>query len=237
MTTLKATPAQSIALERRRLTDRAALVRGRVEATPGCNLLPKIANVENRMRLMQFAMAKTLLDEIDDTLEDLSRKAEVQAMQHARAEQDRLLAANGVETARTASGAGVRHGLLWLIHKGKVGGARRDAGIRYSNDYALARAESLRSCLNDNVAGQALDYDTAQEKQTAARQRLRIIKTHISASTGTTSLVDILDAVCGRGDTIRSLAANDERTCAALEAKLLIALDMSAAALRHNHST
>lgn len=227
MTTIKATPAQSIALERRRLTDRAALVRGRVEATPGCNLLPKIANVENRMRLMQFSVAKTLLDEIDDTLEDLRRKAEAQAMQQGSAEQDRLLADNGVDTARTASGAGMRHGLLWLIQKGRLTPTRRTSGQRWSDDYSLVRTDGLRSCLNDNDGGGSVEVPH-DEKRMAAIQRLDRARYHIGCATGSTRLADLLDAVCGRGETLRSLARGDKDQAERLEVELMIALDMAA---------
>lgn len=228
MTTLKATPAQSIALERRRLTDRAALVRGRVEATPGCNLLPKMANVENRMRLMQFAMAKTLLDEIDDTLEDIRRKAEAEEMQRGHDEQDKLLAANGAETARTASGAGMRHGLLWLIQKGRLTPTRRTSGQRWSDDYSLVRTDGLRSCLNDNDGGGGTADQPHDEKRVAAMQRLDRARYHIGCATGSRRLADLLDAVCGRGETLRSLARGDKDQAERLEVELMIALDMAA---------
>lgn len=228
MTTIKANAAQSIALERRRLTDRAALVRGRVEATPGCNLLPKIANVENRMRLMQFGVAKTLLDEIDDTLEDLRLKAEAQAMQQGSAEQDRLLADNGADTARTASGAGMRHGLLWLIQKARLTPTRRTSGQRWSDDYSLVRTDGLRSCLNDNDGGGGSVEPKRDEKRIAAMQRLDRARYHIGCATGSTRLADLLDAVCGRGETLRSLALGDKDQAERLEVELMIALDMAA---------
>ena len=228
MTTIKATAAQSIALERRRLTDRAALVRGRVEATPGCNLLPKIANVENRLRLMQFAMAKTLLDEIDDTLEELRRKAEAEEMQRSSAEQDKLLHANGAETARTAAGVGMRHGLLWLIQKGRLTPTRRTSGQRWSDDYSLVRTDGLRSCLNDNDGGGGSIEPHREEKRIAATQRLERARYHISCATGSARLADLLDAVCGRGETLRSLARGDKDQAERLEVELMIALDMAA---------
>lgn len=228
MTTIKATAAQSIALERRRLTDRAALVRGRVEATPGCNLLPKIANVENRLRLMQFAVAKTLLDEIDDTLEDMRQKAEVSVVQQSSAEQDTLLAARGAETARTASGAGMRHGLLWLIQKGRLTPVRRTAGQRWSDDYSLIRTDGLRSCLNDNAPGGGATDLRPDEKRIAATQRLDRARYHIRCATGSTRLADLMDAVCGRGETLRSLASGDKDRAERLEVELMIGLDMAA---------
>jgi hypothetical protein len=228
MTRLKANATQAIALERRRLTDRAALVRGRIEATPGCGLLPKMAAVENRMRMLQFSVAKQLLDEIDDTLEDLRRKADVVEQRRAAVVQDDLLTSQGIETARTASGAGARHGLLWLIQKGRLTPLRKIAGQRWSDDYSLTRADGLRSCLNDNVRGGGPDDLRADEKHAAAAQRLDRARQAIVHATGSPRLADLLDAVCGRGETLRSLTGGDKDRAALLEVELGVALDMAA---------
>ncbi|MEN5147193.1 hypothetical protein [Brevundimonas diminuta] len=228
MTRMKATAEQAVALERRRLTDRAALIRGRVEASPGCGLMPKVCAVENRMRLLQFGVARQMLDEIDDALEAQRHKAEGDEARRAGEEQDDLLHAQGVETVRTASGAGARHGLLWLIHKGRLTPMQKVAGQRWSDDYSLVRTDGVRSCLNDNVRGQATEALRLEEKRAAAQQRLMAARFRIRQTTGSERLSDLLDAVCGRGNSLRALAGGDKVRAAQMEAELGVALDMAA---------
>lgn len=228
MTRLKATPEQAVALERRRLTDRAALIRGRVEATPGCGLMPKVCAVENRMRMLQFRAALQMMNEIDDALEALRLKAEGEEARQAGEEQDDLLQAQGIETARTASGVGARHGLLWLIQKGRLTPMRKVAGQRWSDDYSLVRTDGVRSCLNDNVRGAGSEALRLDERKAAAAQRLQTAREQIVLSTGSSRLADLLDAVCGRGETLRSLAGGDQIRATQMEAELCVALDMAA---------
>lgn len=228
MTHLRSTPEQAVALERRRLTDRAALIRGRVEATPGCGLLPKVCAVENRMRLLQFGVARQMMNEIDDALEARRLEAEGEEARRAGEEQDDLLQAQGIETARTASGAGARHGLLWLIQKGRLTPMRKVAGQRWSDDYSLVRTDGVRSCLNDNVRGPATETLRLEEKRAAARQRLDMARARIRQTTGSDRLADLLDAVCGRGYPLRALAGGDKVKTAQMEAELGVALDMAA---------
>lgn len=228
MTRLKATPEQAVALERRRLIDRAALIRGRVEATPGCGLMPKVCAVENRMRLLQFGVARQMMNEIDDALEARRLEAEGEEARRAGEEQDDLLQAQGIETARTASGAGARHGLLWLIQKGRLTPMRKVAGQRWSDDYSLVRTDGVRSCLNDNVRGAGAAAMRLEEKKAAAQQRLSSARFRIRLMTGSDGLADLLDAVCGRGISLRALAGGDKVKAAQKEAELGIALDMAA---------
>lgn len=236
MTTLKATPAQSIALERRRLTDRAALVRGRVEATPGCNLLPKIANVENRMRLMQFAMAKTLLDEIDDTLEEARRKASENDLAQSARQQDALLAERGVETFEVGA-VRARDGWQWLTSRkpARLSAVQIATGDRYGALYAAAHRDGLSTSANDNAGGGDLTVQqvlAVAELRHGQRQALEAVHAHIARATGSDRLASLLEAICGRGETPRQLAGNDDRRAAAIEVELRMALDMAAVAFK-----
>jgi len=228
MTRMKATAEQAVALERRRLTDRAALIRGRVEATPGCGLMPKVCAVENRMRLLQFGVALQMMNEIDDALEERRLKTAAEEARRSGEEQDDLLQAQGIETARTASGAGARHGLLWLIQKGRLTPMRKVAGQRWSDDYSLVRTDGVRSCLNDNVRGVGGNDMRLEEKKAAAQQRLSSARSRIRLTTGSDGLADLLDAVCGRGISLRALAGGDKVKAAQKEAELGVALDMAA---------
>lgn len=228
MTRLKATREQAVALERRRLTDRAALIRGRVEATPGCGLLPKVCAVENRMRLLQFGVARQMMNEIDDALEARRLEAQGEEARRAGAEQDDLLQAQGIETVRASSGVGARHGLLWLIQKGRLTPMRKVAGHRWSDDYSLVRTDGVRSCLNDNVRASGSEALRLDERKAAAAQRLQTAREQIVLSTGSSRLADLLDAICGRGETLRALAGGDQVRATHMEAELCVALDMAA---------
>lgn len=236
MTKLKATPAQAIALERRRLIDRCALVRGRVEATPGCNLLTKVGNVENRMRLMQYAVAKTLLDEIDDTLEELRRKALDAETAAAGHQQDRLLAERGVETFELGA-VRARDGWKWLTSRkpARLSATQVSTGDRYAALYAAANRDGLSTSANDNTGGgdrTAQQIKAAAEVRHAQRQAIEAIHSHISRSTGSGRLAALLEAVCGAGETPRRLAGGDDRKAAAVEVELRLALDMAAVAFK-----
>ncbi|WEK56470.1 MAG: hypothetical protein P0Y52_07845 [Candidatus Brevundimonas phytovorans] len=236
MTTIKATAAQSIALERRRLTDRAALVRGRVEATPGCNLLPKIANVENRLKLMQYGVAKTLLDEIDDTLEDLRRKADESELAQACRQQDELLAERGVETFEVGA-VRARDGWQWLTSRkpARLSAVQIATGDRYAALHASAHRDGLSTSANDNGGGGDLTVQqvmAAAELRHAQRQALAAVHAHIARATGSERLAALLEAVCGRGSTPRQLAGNDDRKAAAVEVELRLALDMASVAFK-----
>jgi hypothetical protein len=117
---------------------------------------------------------------------------------------------------------------MWLERKGRVAGRRRIAGQNWGRDYSLARTDGLRSCLNDNVPGG--EAVAPQDRKSEARANLERGREHIHFATGSTSLAELLDAVCGRGDTLRALAGGDKIGAAVKEAELMIALDMAAEA-------
>lgn len=168
-----------------------------------------------------------MMNEIDDALEAQRLEAEGEEARRAGAEQDDLLQAQGIETARTASGVGARHGLLWLIQKGRLTPMRKAAGQRWSDDYSLVRTDGVRSCLNDNVRGAGNDALRLDERKAAASQRLQTAREQIMLSTGSSRLADLLDAVCGRGETLRALAGCDQIRATQMEAELCVALDMA----------
>ncbi|MFC5370917.1 hypothetical protein ACFPIF_00020 [Brevundimonas faecalis] len=236
MTKLKATPAQAVALERRRLVDRTALVRGRIEATPGCGLMPKLANVESRLKLLQYGVARVLLDEIDDTLEAIRAKtAETEQAQSAR-EQDALLADREVETFEVGV-ARARDGWRWLTSRkpARLSAAQISTGDRYSALYASAHRDGLSTSANDN--GVNADPTIQQVRALAElrhnhRQALAAVQAHIQRSTGSGKLGALLDAVCGRGESPRELVGKDDRKAAVVEAELRVALDMATVAFK-----
>lgn len=230
MTRLVAPNAARIALEWRKLEERAVLVRGRVEALPDAHLDGPMKSAENRIALRQMDKATSILDDIDTRLEEHRSNLAQREVRSASAEQDALLATNGIDTERTQSGVGQRHGLMWLIAKKRLNSERRRAGEAWSADFALVQCQvRLRSCLNDNAPGGAANDDmdrSAAKRVTDARNRLENGRAHIIASTGNGRLADLLDAVCGKGDTLRQLAGDDKDRAARMEVELSIALDM-----------
>jgi hypothetical protein len=231
MSRLTASTTARAAWDRRRVTDLAALIRGRLECFPAlAHLWPKLTAAENKIGLLRYADAETALREIDAAVErherDLSDRELASAAQH----QDQLLAERGTETDRHATtGAGTRHGFMWLERKGRVTGHRRIAGNWWGLDYSLIRSDGLRSCLNDNLPGGS-GQSPGDEPKVKARQRLDGATHHIQTATGSTALVGLLDAVCGRGETLRDLAGGDKIGAAVKEAELMIALDLAAVA-------
>ncbi|HYC66658.1 hypothetical protein [Brevundimonas sp.] len=229
--TLAAKAEARIALEWRKLIERAALVRGRVEAMPEAHMEGPMRTAENRIALRQMDKAIEALDRVDDGLEDHRRAKAERESREAAAEQDAGLAAKGVDTLRTATGVGKRHGMLWLIDKKRLTGHRKRAAEAWSADYTLVRTYSLRSCLNDNTPHGAAndDLDTTTAKKAAdARNRQANARAHIVSATGSARLADLIDAVCGRGEYVRALAGNDQTRALAMEAELGVALDLAA---------
>jgi hypothetical protein len=229
-TLLKASPSAREALRRRTVSDLAALIRGRVECYPGAGLTPKLTSAENKIALARYDDAEKALREIDDSIAAYEQALVDEEMAAAGRRQDQLLAERGIDTDRDRkSGVGARHGFMWLERKGRVTGHRREAGQRWGQDYALASAYSLRSCLNDNVRGGG-NGDADQVRLVEARNRLDAASDHIQSATGSLALVALMDAVCGRGESCREIAKGDKVLAAVHEAELMIALDMAAVA-------
>lgn len=226
---LKASATMKEALRRKKVADLAALIRGRVECYPATGLMPKLTGAENRIAIGRYDEAEKTLLEIDASIASHEQTLVADEMASAGRRQDQLLAEQGIDTDRHRTGTGTRHGFMWLERKGRVTGHRRQAGQKWGQDYALASAHSLRSCLNDNVRG-GTGGEPDQVRISDARGRLEAAADHIRNATGSLALVALLDAVCGRGDSVREIAKADKVQAAIHEAELMIALDMAAVA-------
>lgn len=230
MTTLKSSDAARIALDWRKLEERAAVVRGRVEAMPRAYQDGPMRVAENRIALRQMAKAHELLDGIDEKLEEHIQKLAENEMSAAGEEQARLLAERGIETF---DGGTVKHrdGWQWLTSRKPLRFSydEIDAGNSYARLYASAMQDSLSVSSNDNVGGGNDDREFAGLKN---RRRMDAVQRHLSDATGSTRLVALLDAVCGRGETLRKLAGDEDRKAAAYEVELRIALQMAGVAFK-----
>lgn len=235
MTTLKASAAASQALYRKQIDERARIVRGRVEAMPGAGLQAKMDSVDNRIRLLHLAQASELMDQIDDALER-HRQALVDAdMAAAGQAQDQLLAERGVETVSVGV-VRTRDGWIWLKNKNRVSSERAAIGDRYLAIYRGAQRDMLAaSGANDNGGGGG--HEALIHHLSVAVKDLRHIQNHISGATGSGRLVALLDAVVGRGETVRDRAGGDKELTAILTDQLCLALDMAGVAMRTLPST
>lgn len=235
MTKLTAKATARIALEKRKLQDRATIVRGRVEALPQLQLGGLIDRADQMISMAFYARAKEVLDDIDDRI--ARHQVEVEAADAARAAQmqDQLLRERGVETydhgvART------RDGWKWLTSRqpARLQGYQIGAGDRYAALYAFAHRDGLCVGANDNAGGEPTVEELRRRAvaKHEASQALRAIHRHLDDSTGSERLSGLLEAVCGRGESLRSLALNDDRKALAYEAELRLALDMTAVAFK-----
>lgn len=132
-------------------------------------------------------------------------------------------------TAREPGGPATRDGFLWLVRKGRIAPHRVDAGQRYGALYAKARADSIKSCLNDSVGGG--NGDSPMDARLRAVFELDAANIHIYLAMGETNgrrFVSLLERICGQGDTLREVAGNDDRRALVLEAEFMTALDMEA---------
>lgn len=229
MTTLRAKDVARISLDWKKLEARSALLRGRVEAKPGAGMEGPMKSAESHIRARFMDKATEALERVTDGLEAYDRKVlDTENRQSAEA-QDKDLATKGIDTLRTATGVGQRHGMLWLIEKKRLTGDRRRAAEAWSVDYAMVQQDSLRSCLNDNGRGGSDGpSQSIIEKRVAASHRLKRVRSHIVASTGSARLADLAEAVCGRGDNVRALAGGSQALADRTETELMIALDMAA---------
>lgn len=226
--TLTAKDNARIALQWRKIESRAALLRGRVEATPRAGMDGVLRAADQHIKARFMDKAVEALDRITDGLIDFAAKEAQREEREAAAAHDKELEAKGVDTIRSTTGVGQRHGMIWLVEKKRLTGDRRRAAEAWAADYSLVRSDGLKSCLNDNAKGGS-DGPSQQfiERKAAARYRLERAHDHLRHATGSNRLADLIDAVCGRGDTVRAIAGGDKDKAAIVETELMVALDMA----------
>lgn len=232
MTKLVAKQNARIALEWRKLEERASLIRGRVEAMPKAYQDGPMRAAENRIALRQMDKARELLDGIDAKLDEYVRAQEAAEMSAAGEEQARLLAERGVETFDDGI-VKRRDGWQWLISRKppRLTSSEIDAGNDYARLYSAALRDDLSVGSNDNGGGRG-ERDDPLDISITNRRRLETVQGHISDAVGSGRLVALLDAVCGRGETLRHLSGDDDRKAACLEVELRIALQMASVGIK-----
>lgn len=231
MTRLQAPDAARIALQWRKIEDRAKVVQGRVEALPKAYQDGPMRAAWNRIGLRHKSKAVEALDAIDDALDRHQSELAASDMARAGEEQNRLLADRGIETF-DAGTVKARDGWQWLITRkpARLTAEEIATGNDWVKMFALAQRDELSSSSNDN--GGAGGLEDPLEARIKNRTRLDAVRRHIDDATGSKKLSGLLDAVCGRGDTLRALAGNDDRKADRYEAELKIALAMAQVGIR-----
>lgn len=226
--TLTAKDNARIALQWRKIEARAAVLRGRVEATPGAGMEGPLRAAEQHINARFMDKALDALDRIDSGLLSFAERETERQEREAAAAHDKELEVTGVDTIRSTTGVGQRHGMIWLVEKKRLTGDRRRAAEAWAADYSLVRSDGLKSCLNDNAKGGS-DGPSHQfiERKAAARYRLERAHDHLRSATGSNRLANLIDAVCGRGDSVRALAGGNQTAAERTEAELMIGLDMA----------
>ncbi|WP_404415503.1 hypothetical protein [Brevundimonas vesicularis] len=226
--TLTAKDNARIALQWRKIESRAALLRGRVEAMPRAGMDGVLRAADQHIKARFMDKALDTLDRIDSGLISFAEREADRREREAASAHDKELEVTGVDTHRTTTGVGQRHGMIWLVEKKRLTGDRRRAAEAWAADYSLVRSDGLKSCLNDNAKGGS-DGPSQQfiERKAAARWRLDRAHKHLNSATGSSRLANLVDAVCGRGDSVRSLAGGNQTAAERMEAELMVALDMA----------
>jgi len=221
-----ATPAQRLAAELQKLRARAASARSRSEALPAAGQSAKVIHIENRIQRGVIADVGRAIDEVHEAIDHHIRRLNEAEVSAASERQAALLEERGVETVTAKNGHRSRDGWLWLRAKAGLTPEQREAGDRWTWDYAAVRSDSMKSCLAESMNG-APSGDPAVRKAEAGG-RMSAARRHIRHSIGDERLADLLDAVCGRGETVREMAGGDGRGVASLTAEARIALNMAA---------
>jgi hypothetical protein len=228
MTTIVANTRMADALVRRQLSAAVEAIRMVLQADEHSGSRDLRRGLERAERALldgRLGDAREAVGEIERTLDE---RAEAAAVRDGMRESEALAADRGIETAKTEHGPSTRDGFRWLVQKGRVTGARRQAGEQYGQLVGRARSDGTRSCLNDNIPGGG---DGPGDGRARAVAELRLARGHVLRAVGQRQadrLLWLLNSVAGEGYTLRELAEGDAREARALEADLMTALDMMA---------
>lgn len=227
MSTVRPTPAMVAALTARQLTDVLNSLRGKTEANPKLygRQTQALSRAERAIFDKRFQEAREILGGVQAGIVERDQAEQDRA---ASAEHEALGDARGTPTARTETGVATRDGFLWLVNRKRYTQARVEAGRLFREKYAKAIGGSVRSCLNDTVGGGGDASPTAA--QIHAKFEVEGVRRHLRGAVGESSgeaIYSLLEAVCGRGETVRQLASGEDRKADALAVELGFALDMA----------
>lgn len=222
---LRATPAQLEALTVRQLEEMARTLRRKVDDDPSRygGLRAKLDIAERSILDRRFSDAREQLAKVRQGMDEKDHQV---GLRESLAEREKLGDLRNEPTATAATGAQTRDGWLWLKSKGRFSAARAQIGDHYREKHAKAQ-DPLRSCLNDQPGGSG---QGASATFSFAKFELDGVRAHFRDSLGEEAghaLYDLLEAVVGRGETVRHLAAGNDRRADALVVELGFALDLT----------
>lgn len=121
-----------------------------------------------------------------------------------------------------------RDGLLWLVKKRRIKGDRQKAAMAYRAAFRDASGPTIKSALDFSGGfgrGSGTDFQHAAAVGSAhAKRALFALRWNVLS--GQDDMLIVMDGVCGIGQSLRTLAGGDSRKAMALEAVLMVALDL-----------
>lgn len=227
--TISASQDAADALAARQMLDALDAARRKIEDNPQA-FGGQRAKVDKVRRSIMDRRMNDARDQFDELLAAIAlREEEIKTAAQAE-EQARLAEARGQETDTADDGSRTRDGYLWLRRKGKIIGSRAEAGDKLREHFSDADSP-IRSCINDQPGGGGGDA-TPSAAYSYARFELDGLKDHIRSAVGShraSYLYSLLEAIVGRGETVRSITGNKDRDGDRVVVELCGALDMAAA--------
>lgn len=227
-TTIRPNQKMVAALTAKQLSDVLLALRNTIEGNPHLygRQTQKLDRAERAIFDRRFNDARELMGEMQQGIEARDLSAAVQAGAH---EQEALGEVRGEPTATTETGVKTRDGFLWLVNRKRYTPARVEAGRIFREKYAKSIGGSVKSCIAESTGGGGGDA-TPTAAQLHARFEIQGVARHFQSSIGAangTALFSLLEAVCGRGETVRQLAEGDDRKADAKAIELGFALDLA----------
>jgi hypothetical protein len=125
-----------------------------------------------------------------------------------------------------------RDGMMWLIKRKKLTGYLRVAAERFRHDYEVLHLGGIGSCISGGAGGGGDDM-TMMKVQAASK----LVELKIKAFLRDEGLINVMEAVAGRGETLRDLAMGNQKLAELLEAEFIVACRLVAAFYAHRHLT
>lgn len=227
-TALKSNRTMKDQLAARQLTDRVQVIRSRIEGDPRRygGLGSRLDRAERSIMDRRLVDARDHLIDIEQAIAAKDEAAQTKAQQE---EQERLAEARNSPTDKTETGVATRDGWLWLERKKRFTGTRLQAGRIFREKYAKATGSSVKSCIAESTGGGGGDA-TPTASQVHARFEIDGVRAHMRSAIGQTNggaLFSLLEEVCGKGETVRSLVDGDDRKADAKVIELGFALDLA----------
>lgn len=227
-TALKSNPRMKDALAVRLLSEKAQVVRAVLESDPKLygGTQTKMERLDRAIFSRHLEQARDLIDDLDQVI---AAKQEAAAIHAGAQEREALAETRGAPTVKTETGVATRDGWLWLVNKGRYSPGRVEAGRLFREKFSKATDDSMKSCLNDSGGGGAGDGNPMAARL-HAQFEIDGVRSHMRSAVGLlagATLFDLLTAVCGRGETVRQIAAGDDRKADAKAIELGFALDLA----------